>query len=205
MLDPNQTPTVYIVDDEQTILDLIPSLLADLNFQFKLYESGESLLKEDSFAAVGCVILDNHMPGMSGLELQAALSDNSIHLPCILMSGDSDFPDVVAAVRSGAIDFLEKPFAPNRLKQVVNDAVSKCREAVVANNEAATFRKKIASLTKREMDVYNMMVQGFSTKKSASELEVTPSTIEFHRTNILKKTGFGNISELLAYELRLKS
>jgi FixJ family two-component response regulator len=205
MTESQEIPVVYVVDDESSMLEVIPELLGELDVQVKTYQTGEALLKETSFAHRGCFLLDNVMPGQSGLEIQEVLNERAVYLPCVFMSGHSEYDDVVQAVQHGAIAFLQKPFTKDQLVETVRSAIAKCNHLLSHSNESIEFREKIASLTRRERDVYNMMRKGFSTKRSAQELDITPSTVEFHRTNVLKKTGFAAISELLAFELRLKS
>lgn len=120
----NENTTIYLVDDDPEILDAFALYLGTLGYRTELYTSSDEFLNIDSFPENGCILLDNHLPGLSGLEVQQRLADRGVLLPIVFMSGDSEFKDVVTAVRGGAIGFLEKPFSMASLQSAIEEALS---------------------------------------------------------------------------------
>ena len=144
-------------------------------------------------------MLDNHLPDISGLDVKKKLSARGDKLPIVFMSGDSRFKDVVAAIQGGAVGFLEKPFSLAELKPAIEEALEQARQQTEALAELS--EPDIPSLTRREKEVYKLAIKGYSIKKIAEELDISTSTVEFHRSNILLKAGVTSIAELIARAL----
>ncbi len=193
--------TIYLVDDDPAILDAFALYLSTQGFKTQLYSSSQDFLKVESFDDKGCIVLDNHLPGISGLDVQQQLADRRVHLPIVFMSGDSEFKDVVSAVRGGAIGFLEKPFPMAALLEAIEEALKEHAENQdsTANNQAQ--KRKLHSLTAREREVYDLAIKGLTIKRIAEDLDISASTVEFHRSNILKKLEVNSIAELMAQQL----
>lgn len=193
--------TIYLVDDDPQILDAFALYLSTQGFKTELYSSSQDFLKIESFGDKGCIVLDNHLPGISGLDVQQQLADRGVHLPIVFMSGDSEFKDVVSAVRGGAIGFLEKPFSMTALLEAIEEALREHSEnqGNAANSQAQ--KQKLHSLTTREREVYDLAIKGFTIKRIAEDLDISASTVEFHRSNILKKLEVNSIAELMAQQL----
>jgi len=190
---------VYLVDDDLDLLDALALYLAQVGFNPVLFSSSQAFLSFDELSESGCVLLDNHLPDMSGLDVQKKLSARGDKLPIVFMSGDSRFKDVVAAIQGGAVGFLEKPFSLAELKPAIEEALEQARQQSEALAELS--EPDIPSLTRREKEVYKLAIKGYSIKKIAEELDISTSTVEFHRSNILRKAGVTSIAELIARAL----
>ena len=196
-----QDITLYLVDDDQDLLDAFSLYLATLGYKTELFTTATAFLALRSFNQSGCIVLDNHLPDHSGLEVQQSLSDRGVNLPIVFMSGDSEFKDVVSAVRSGAIGFLEKPFSMAALQEAIEEALESHDAAASQTEHNQALKGRVQSLTTREHEVYLLAIKGFTIKRIAEELDISASTVEFHRSNILKKLEVNSIAELMAQEL----
>ena len=196
-LNPSQDDIpVYLVDDDPDLLDALSQYLSQVGFNPVLFNSSQSFLACDELAENGCVLLDNHLPDMSGLDVQRNLSERGDKLPIVFMSGDSRFKDVVTAIKGGAVSFLEKPFSMAELKTAIEEALEQAREQRQAIEQLG--EPDIPSLTRREKEVYKLAIKGYSIKRIAEDLDISTSTVEFHRSNILRKAGVTSIAELIA-------
>lgn len=193
--------TIYLVDDDPEILDAFALYLGTLGYKTELYTSSEEFLSIESYTDNGCILLDNHLPGLSGLEVQQRLVDRGVLLPIVFMSGDSEFKDVVTAVRGGAIGFLEKPFSMAALQDAIEEALSEYAASRGEAEQSQANQRRLHSLTSREKEVYELAIKGFTIKRIAEDLDISASTVEFHRSNILKKLEVNSIAELMAQQL----
>ena len=193
--------TLYLVDDDQDLLDAFSLYLATLGYRTELFTTASAFLALDTFNQNGCIVLDNHLPDQSGLEVQKNLADRGVNLPIVFMSGDSEFKDVVSAVRSGAIGFLEKPFSMAALREAIEEALEAHNATASQFEQNQALKNRVQTLTAREHEVYQLAIKGFTIKKIAEELDISASTVEFHRSNILKKLEVHSIAELMAQEL----
>lgn len=193
--------TIYLVDDDQELLDAFALYLGTLGYQTELFNSSESFLKVKNFSRLGCIVLDNRLPGLSGLEVQQRLADRGVNLPIVFMSGDSGFKDVVSAVQKGAVTFLEKPFTMAAMQEAITEALQILGENLDQNQQSQEFQLRLSSLTTREHEVYLLAIKGYTIKRIAEELDISASTVEFHRSNILKKLQVNSSAELMAQEL----
>jgi len=196
-----ENTTIYLVDDDPEILDSFALYLGTLGYKTELYTSSEEFLRIESFTDNGCILLDNHLPGLSGLDVQQRLADRGILLPIVFMSGDSEFKDVVSAVRSGAIGFLEKPFSMASLQEAIEEALAEYAASRGEAEASQANQRRLHSLTSREREVYELAIKGFTIKRIAEDLDISASTVEFHRSNILKKLEVNSIAELMAQQL----
>lgn len=190
---------VYLVDDDSDLLDALSLYLSQVGFNPVLFSSSQEFLSFDKLSESGCVLLDNNLPDMSGLDVQKKLSARGEKLPIVFMSGYSRFKDVVTAIQGGAVGFLEKPFSLAELKTAIEEALEQARQQ--AETLAALSEPDIPSLTRREKEVYKLAIKGYSIKKIAEDLDISSSTVEFHRSNILRKADVTSIAELIARAL----
>ena len=190
---------VYLVDDDPDLLDALSLYLSQVGFNPVLFSSSQEFLSFDELSESGCVLLDNHLPDMSGLDVQKELSARGEKLPIVFMSGDSRFKDVVTAIKGGAVGFLEKPFSLAELTTAIEEALEQARQQAEALAELG--EPDIPSLTRREKEVYKLAIKGYSIKKISEDLDISTSTVEFHRSNILRKAGVTSIAELIARAL----
>jgi FixJ family two-component response regulator len=180
-------------------MDALSLYLPQVGFNPLLFSSSQELLPFDKLSESGCVLLDNSLPDMSGLDVQKKLSARGEKLPIVFMSGDSRFKDVVTAIQGGAVGFLEKPFPLAELKTAIDEALEQARQQ--AETLAELSEPVNPSLTRREKEVYKLAIKGYSIKKIAEDLHISTSTVEFHRSNILRKADVTSIAELIARAL----
>jgi FixJ family two-component response regulator len=161
----------------------------------RLYGRAEDFLVADLSEAPACVIVDVRMPGPSGLELQAALTDRNDRLPVILMSGHGDIRMSVQAIKAGAVDFIEKPFRDQEMLEVVAGAI-RTWKPTAAGPDLPELRKRYESLTAREREVMTLVCKGQMNKQIASALDIQQTTVKFHRSAVMTKMKAGSLAEL---------
>jgi two-component system response regulator FixJ len=198
-------PVVYIVDDDEAVCDAVAGLVSEAGYTVHTFPSAEDFLRDANLSGEGCVVADMRMKGMSGLELQGKLVERSSSLPVIIITGYGDVPTAVRAMKRGAVDFLEKPFDDERLLSLIEHALRLSSERVDGSAMGKAAADRLAMLTAREREVLDLVVQGHSTKKIAGDLCRAEKTIEFHRTNIMRKLGVSNVAELVRYVMMARS
>lgn len=192
---------VAVVDDDESIRFLVQTLLERDGQRVATYPSAEAFLTAFRPESVGCLVLDLHLPGLNGLELQEILMRRGIKVPVIVFTARGSIPKAVAALKNGAVDFVEKPF-DNR------DLVRRIRESLASEtnrreqsdaSHSAVFR--LASLTPREREVMERIIAGRLNKHIADELGICIKTVEFHRSKIMQKMGVHSVAELVQLTL----
>ncbi len=196
--DPSQARPgmVFVVDDDEQVRRSIVQLGRSVGLHVVAFDSADAFLKTDLSDVVGCIVTDVNMPGMTGLELQAELNEAGVHLPLIVITGVAKVKMAVQALKCGAFDFIEKPFPPQTLVEVIQRAIqvhATDRETII---QRAEITGRIANLSDREMEVLEHLISGSTTKRIASRLKISLTTVDYHRNNILKKMGFDNLVEL---------
>ncbi|MEM8820081.1 MAG: response regulator [Pseudomonadota bacterium] len=193
-------PTVFLVDDDPAILTSLSRALGERGFQVSAFPSAESFLKNRQRDVPGCLILDQGMPKMTGLELQEVMVNDGIALPIIFITGHGDVPQSTQALRAGAIDFLQKPFRQELLIERIREALSVdkiTRKQSIKRSEAIG---KFEKLTDREREIASMIISdpaSSSCKTIARKLAISHRTVEHHRTRILEKMNVRSIGELV--------
>ena len=190
-------PTVFVVDDDEALRDSLRWLLEAHGYQVALYESAEHFLADAAATQPGCLLLDVRMPGMGGQELFDALIERGSRMPVVFITGHGDVPMAVAAVKKGAVDFIEKPFSEADLLRLVGQCLQRDalqREAVAASASSAA---RLAALTPREREVLELIVAGKLNKLIADQLAISPKTVEIHRARVMEKMGVRSVAELV--------
>jgi two-component system response regulator FixJ len=188
-------PTVFLVDDDPAVLRSTAALLSVRGLKVRTWPSAEAFLDEPERDGPACLLLDVRMPGMSGLELQRQLSRQQAELPVIIMTGHADVPMAVEAMRAGAIDFIEKPFAADALFKSVERAFQLLREGPQERDPEA--EEALARLTERERDVLELLVRGHTNKSIAYQLDISQRTVEVHRARIKEKLKARGLADLM--------
>ena len=196
-------PVVYVVDDSEDNVTVYSWMLSTAGYETKTYLSGVDFLNESDLSPVGCVLLDNQMPEVSGLGVQRTLLDRGINLPVVFMSGASSYSDVVEATRKGAHGFLEKPFHKAELLQQVNAAIESSRNRDVTSSSSGETSQLAQQLTKREYQVCKLIIAGHTNRSIADQLGISVSTVEFHRANLMDKLEVKSLAELVKLALKL--
>lgn len=188
---------VYIADDDDGLRDSLGALFETIDQPVRLFESGDALLSGLHGTEAGCILLDYTMPGRDGLETLQALRDRAISMPVIMMTAHGDVSLAVSAMKAGALDFVEKPWAKDELFQLVERAMRlelDARPEHEARSQATTL---VSSFTPRELQVFDELIKGASNKVIARTLDLSPRTVEFYRSNVLEKSGSTSIAALV--------
>lgn len=188
--------TVYVVDDDPDVRDSLKILLEFAGFEVEAFESALKFLSADVRKMDGCLVVDIRMPDMDGLDLQDELGRRGINLPIIVVTGHGDVPLAVRAMRSGAVDFLEKPFREEALVESIGRALAS-RKNHRNDAEIEAVKKRIASLTDREREVLDLIAEGNTSKEVARALSISPRTVDIHRGHVMEKMHAGNIADLI--------
>jgi two-component system, LuxR family, response regulator FixJ len=202
-------PLVLIVDDDDGLRVSMKFLFASVGLTTETYDRADAFLEKypngDS-GRPGCIVLDVRMPGMSGLELQRLLAERGSVLPVIIVTGHGDVPMAVAALKSGAHDFIEKPFKEQALLELVEGAVRLSRERIAAADARHAIEARYARLNRREREVMERVLEGKANKVIAFELDLSMKTIEVYRAAVMSKMEARSVAELaqLAAGLGLK-
>jgi len=195
---------VAIIDDDKDVLDALKLLMDSVGLATKTFNSASSFIEQYDSEQSSCIISDVRMPGMSGLELQAQLKAQIYHPPLIIITGHGDVTMAVKAVKAGALDFIEKPFNNQYLLDSVHKAIELDAEQRKTLLEQMKVEQKYKSLTPREKDVFKRVVKGQKNKEIASELHITQSTTETHRSKVMDKMSADSLSDLMHMGLNLK-
>jgi FixJ family two-component response regulator len=190
-------PTVFIVDDDAAVLKSLARLLRSARLDVLAFGSPQEFLERHDPRAPGCLVLDLAMPGLNGLELQAALMAKGSTIPIIFLTGHGDIPTSVQAMKRGALDFLTKPVKDDDLLQSVKAAIEKDRTARQARAELDDIQARLATLTQREREVLIHVVSGQLNKETAAELGIVEKTIKVHRARVMEKMKVDSVVELV--------
>ncbi len=193
---------VHIVDDDEAIRLGVSALLSTMAIEVHAYATATDFLAQASPGMSGCLVLDVRMPGMSGLELQQQLISRGIKLPIIIISGHGDVPMAVRAMKSGASDFLLKPFNEQDLLDRVMAALSSSELEIRQLQSAKETAAKFSTLTRREREILALIMKCQHSKSIAYDLNISEKTVDVHRFNIMRKTGARNLSELVQMRLQ---
>lgn len=189
--------TVFIVDDDDSVRRSFERILVQAGFEVATFSSGSELLAEPRRFDPGCLLLDVQMPGMDGLALQEALREGGCVKPIVFLTGHGTVPLSVSAMKGGATDFLEKPIEPERLIEVVEEALARDGSERAQLREQALFQERLATLTPREREVYDAVIAGRLNKQIALQLGITLRTVKFHRGRMMQKLEVDTLADLV--------
>ena len=191
------SPTVFIVDDDAAVLKSLARLLRSARLNVLAFGSPQEFLERYDPRAPGCLVLDLAMPGLNGLELQAALTVKGSAIPIIFLTGHGNIPTSVQAMKRGALDFLTKPVNDDDLLKAVQAAIEKDRLARIARAELEDIQARLDSLTPREREVLTHVVSGQLNKQTAADLGTVEKTIKVHRGRVMEKMKVHSVAELV--------
>ncbi|MBO9557545.1 MAG: response regulator transcription factor FixJ [Caulobacter sp.] len=195
---------VHVVDDDESARESLAFLLEAADFEVVSHASPESLLNALPLTGAGCVITDMRMPDMTGLELVRELNARGSRVPIIMITGHGDIPLAVEAMRAGVVDFIEKPFGESRMIDALNRALEagpKPEAAPQATDETAVVRQRLETLSERERQVLDGVVDGQPNKVIARELGISPRTVEIYRAKLMAKMHADNLAALVRMTL----
>ncbi len=193
--------TIFIVDDDDAVRESLVLLVESSGYRALAFASGEAFLDQLPREAQGCALVDVSMPGMGGLEVQQELRRRHAALPAIVMTGHGDVPLAVAAMRAGAVDFLEKPFTDETMLASIARALAVGEAAHREQAHSAGIAARAALLTAREREVLVELVAGHPNKVIAHHLAISPRTVEIHRARVMEKMQARHLSELVRMAL----
>ena len=188
---------VHLIDDDEDVRRAIAFLLGTAGMAVKVYESASAFLEKCDDFQSGCIVSDVRMPGIDGLELLRRLNQKGSRLPVVVMTGHADVALAVAAMKEGAVDFIEKPFSDEVLLAAIQVAFDREKKAASSDTRTAEVRKRLTSLTAREREVLDGLLVGHPNKTIAYDLGISPRTIEVHRANVMTKMAASSLSELV--------
>lgn len=191
---------LHVIDDDAGLRDALAFLLEVNGIDARFYESGDAFLAALPVEE-GCLLTDVRMPGLTGIDLVRELKGRGINLPVIVMTGHGDIPLAVEAMKTGVIDFLEKPFGEDVLLAAIRAAFERLKDDVEPDAARLAAEGRLAQLSPRERDVLAGVVEGKLNKVIAYELEISPRTVEIYRANLMSKTGARNVADLMRIAL----
>ena len=189
--------TVYVVDDDDAARDSLVMLLKSDGLLAKGFASAHDFLATFDPEARGCIVSDLRMPGMDGIELIRELRSVGCILPVIVITGHADVSRAVDAMKAGASDFIEKPFESEQLLRVIRACLEDNDAAVDANSAKTRVLRRLESLTARERQVLDLIIEGASNKVIAARLSISPRTVEIYRANVMSKMRADSLSDLI--------
>jgi len=201
----NNTAVVYVVDDDEAVRDSLKFLLESVGLKCLVFASALEFIDRHSPNQHSCVVADIRMPGMSGLDLQDELNRRGSTLPILFITGHGDVPMAVDAMKSGALDFIQKPFRDQELLDRINQALEQDQAHREDNRALAEIRDRMTRLTARETEVMERVVSGQANKVIALDLGVSQRTVEIHRARVMQKMGARSLAELVRMVGRVES
>jgi two-component system response regulator TtrR len=194
---PDQAPTAYVVDDDESIRTLWRWLMESNGIAVRTFATAEEFIESYRNGGAGCLVLDIKLPDMSGLELQEYLNGRDIEIPIVFVTGHGDVPAAVSALKGGAVDFIQKPFSHREVLAIIANAFQRDAELRVRRARQLRIASRLATLTEREREVLQRVIEGKPNKIIASELDISVKTVEFHRAKVMEKTGVDSVAELV--------
>ena len=192
-----ESPVVFIVEDDPSFRTFLQRLVGLLGLETKSFTSAEEFLHSFVPNIPGCLVLDIQMPGLSGLDLQRALSQRGVTLPIIFVTGHGDIPMSVQAMKAGAVNFLTKPLRNQDLLDAIREAIKRDRLARVQQRELTALKDRYAVLSPREREVFPLVVAGLLNKQIASELGTSERTVKAHRARLMGKMQADSLATLV--------
>jgi FixJ family two-component response regulator len=190
-------PVVFIVDDDVSVRESLDALVRHSGLQAETFPSARSFLARSVVTGPSCLILDVHLPDLSGLDLQALVATDRIDMPIIFISGQGDVPMTVRAMKAGAVEFLTKPLQSEALLRSIKSALSQSQAALARAMALRTLRESYASLTLREREVMSLVVSGQLNKQVGGALGISEITVKAHRGKMMRKMNADSLADLV--------
>jgi two-component system, LuxR family, response regulator FixJ len=198
---PSDAAIVHVIDDDEGLRDSLMFLLRAADIEAQSHASAVAFLETLPSSRAGCIVTDVRMPGLSGIDLLRRLKELKINVPVIVITGHGDVPLAVEAMKSGAVDFLEKPFDDDLLLASVRSALRQAEGEAKRQSERGEIEGRLAALSKREREVLGGLVTGRANKQIAFDLGISPRTVEIYRANLMDKMQAASLSDLVRMAL----
>jgi FixJ family two-component response regulator len=206
---PHATPVVFVVDDDVSVRESLEALIRFAGWRVEVFAAAQEFLAHEAFllqrraAVPSCLVLDVALPDLNGLDLQKRVAADRPDMPIIFITGYGDVPTSVQAMKTGAVEFLTKPFSDDILLSAIREAIERSRAALLQEAELQTLRERHAALSRREHEVMALVIAGRLNKQIGFELGISEITVKAHRGNVMRKMGAASLAALVTMAARL--